>query len=126
MLLFQNLIDNAIKFRDRRRRLEINISARKRKNEWILAFEDNGIGFDLRHANKIFDAFERLHSSAEYEGTGIGLAMCKKIAERHGRRIWCDSTPGAGSTFFVSFPDPAVKRSARERKTLRRDGSEIH
>jgi signal transduction histidine kinase len=101
--LFQNLIGNGIKFcKDRAPR--INISAEQKNNEWVFSVRDNGIGIDKKDADRIFDIFQRLHSTAQYPGTGIGLAICKKIAERLGGRIWVESEPGKGSAFNFTIP----------------------
>lgn len=102
--LFQNLVGNALKFRDHRRPV-VRITAVRRENEWLFSVADNGVGFDPKDSDRIFVMFQRLHSKDEYPGTGIGLAVCKKIVERHGGRIWVESSPGEGSTFYFTLPD---------------------
>jgi PAS domain S-box-containing protein len=101
--LFQNLIGNAIKFRSMEPPL-IHVSVNENDREWTFGIKDNGIGIDLQYKERIFGVFQRLHSKEEYPGTGIGLAICKKIVERHGGRIWIESTPGKGSAFYFTLP----------------------
>ncbi len=101
--LFQNLIGNAIKFRGAEPP-RIHISAEKQGKDWRLSVQDNGIGIDPGHAERIFIIFQRLHSTADYPGTGIGLAVCKKIVEYHGGTIGVRSQLGQGSCFYFTLP----------------------
>ena len=101
--LFQNLISNALKFRGRESP-DIRVWAELQEGEWIFAVQDNGIGIAPEYQEKVFGMFSRLHSRAQYEGTGIGLALCSKIAQRHGGRIWVESDVGKGATFRFNIP----------------------
>lgn len=109
--LLQNLIANALKFRaDRPPR--VAVAAARKGGRWELSVADNGIGIEAQYAERIFQMFERLHARGEFEGSGIGLAIAKRIVERHGGRIWFESTPGAGATFFALLPAPPAEGKA--------------
>jgi light-regulated signal transduction histidine kinase (bacteriophytochrome) len=101
--LLQNLFVNGMKFQ-KNKPPEIHLSVREGPGEWVFACKDNGIGIDPRYFERIFMIFQRLHHREEYDGMGMGLAICKRIVERHGGRIWLESTPGEGSTFFFAIP----------------------
>ena len=103
MQLFQNLIGNAIKFHGEQPP-QIHVGAREEAQRWVFWVRDNGIGIDSQYFERIFQIFQRLHTRKHYPGTGIGLAICKKIVERHGGAIWLESQPGQGSTFYFSIP----------------------
>jgi signal transduction histidine kinase len=103
-MVLQNLIANAIKFSKPGEPPLVHIQARRDEGEWIFSVSDNGIGFDQAYAEKIFVMFQRLHQVGAYSGTGIGLAICKRIVDGHGGRIWAASAPAAGSTFYFSIP----------------------
>ena len=108
--LFQNLLSNAIKFRGEIP-VRIHIYAERQTSDWIFLIRDNGIGIDPNFSERIFAIFQRLHTAADYPGTGIGLAICRKIVEHHGGRIWVSSEPGAGATFFFSLPTDGVLKN---------------
>jgi PAS domain S-box-containing protein len=101
--LFQNLIANSIKFRGAESPV-IQLGAEGRNGSWLFSVSDNGIGVETRHSERVFEMFQRLHRRQDYAGTGVGLAICKKIVERHGGRIWLKSQPGEGSTFYFTLP----------------------
>jgi light-regulated signal transduction histidine kinase (bacteriophytochrome) len=101
--VFQNLIGNAIKFRGQQKP-QISVDAQRRNEEWLFCVADNGIGIDPKDFERIFVIFRRLHTREQYAGTGMGLAICKKIIERHGGRIWVQSSPGAGTVFYFTLP----------------------
>jgi signal transduction histidine kinase len=101
--LFQNLISNAIKFRKKDVPLVIEINAVEKYTEWLFSVKDNGIGMEEKNHDKIFIIFQRLHNTSQYPGTGIGLATCKKIVSLHGGKLWVESKPDAGSTFYFTL-----------------------
>jgi light-regulated signal transduction histidine kinase (bacteriophytochrome) len=102
--VFQNLIANAIKFRRDEVPPRVHVSAEREGDVWTFCVTDNGIGVDPAQADHLFQIFQRLHTQEEYPGTGIGLALCKRIVERHGGHIWVESQPGEGSAFCFTLP----------------------
>ena len=102
--LMDNLIGNALKYHGDQPP-QIYISAKHSKNEWIISVRDNGIGIEPKYYEKIFEIFQRLHDQKMYPGTGIGLAVCRRVVYQHGGRIWVESEPGHGSTFYFTIPD---------------------
>lgn len=112
--LFQNLIGNAITYRKSGQPPLINVSGGETSQYWHLSVADNGIGISAEYHRKIFKIFQRLHSKAEFEGSGIGLALCQKIVEEHQGRIWVESIPGEGSTFHFTIRKPGHKKSFRK------------
>jgi PAS domain S-box-containing protein len=102
--LFQNLVGNAVKYRKPGQPSEVHISAEQKGTEWVISIRDNGIGFDPQYASIIFAPFKRLHTVEEYPGTGVGLAICRRIVQAQGGRIWAESQPGEGTTVFFTLP----------------------
>jgi light-regulated signal transduction histidine kinase (bacteriophytochrome) len=101
--LFQNIIGNAIRYRSNERP-RIHVGAESEGDAWRFCIQDNGIGIDPEYKEQIFGIFKRLHNSSEYPGTGMGLAICQRIVERAGGRIWVESQRGRGSTFYFTLP----------------------
>ena len=99
-----NLLDNAVKYSRHQRRAEIRIDGAKRGSEVVYSIRDNGVGFDMRFAGKLFGMFQRLHGTAEFDGTGVGLALVKRIINRHGGRVWAESEVGRGAVFYFTLP----------------------
>ncbi len=118
--MFTNLISNAIKFNDKSRPV-IEIGCRESSDAFAFSVHDNGIGIDERFHEKVFQIFQRLNRREEYEGSGAGLAICKKIVESHGGNTWVESAPGEGSTFWFTIPKrlAAVPNPEREQWTRR-------
>jgi len=112
--VFQNLIGNALKYRAPEQTPEIGVAAEQRDTEWLFSVSDTGIGIDPQHFERVFQLFQRLHTREEYSGTGIGLALCKKIIERHGGKIWLESEAGKGSTFFFTVPGVSMQKETRQ------------
>jgi light-regulated signal transduction histidine kinase (bacteriophytochrome) len=102
--VFQNVVGNALKFRDPDRPPRIHVAVRQEQGKWLFSVADNGVGFEQQYEEKMFVIFQRLHGRGNYPGTGIGLAICRRIIERHGGRIWARGEPGKGSTFFFTLP----------------------
>jgi light-regulated signal transduction histidine kinase (bacteriophytochrome) len=108
--ILQNLISNALKFKKKNLPPHIKILAKRQNGYWQFSVSDNGIGIDPKHNERIFAIFQRLHTRSEYEGAGIGLANCKKIAELHGGKIWVESTAGEGSNFYFTIRNGVDKK----------------
>jgi light-regulated signal transduction histidine kinase (bacteriophytochrome) len=102
--LFQNLINNAIKFHKKEDFPCIHISVEQKDDQWLFAVQDNGIGIDREHIQSIFEIFRRLHPQSEYTGSGIGLSLCKRIVESHLGNIWAESEIGKGTTVYFTIP----------------------
>ena len=108
--VFQNLIGNALKFAKPEQVPAVHVGAIQADEDWIISVRDNGIGFEPEYAERIFVIFQRLHQIGTYPGTGIGLAICKRIIEAHGGRIWAESTLGEGSTFSFTLPAKHISK----------------
>jgi light-regulated signal transduction histidine kinase (bacteriophytochrome) len=104
-LALRNLISNAVKFSQTRANPEIWIGATESEGQRAYFVRDNGVGFDPKYAPRLFGAFQRLHSEREFEGTGLGLTIVKSVIEKHGGRVWAESLPGAGATFYFAMPE---------------------
>ena len=106
--LIQNLLGNAIRFRAKEPP-RIRVSAEKPGPDWVFSVQDNGMGIDAKYHERVFAVFQRLHSRKAYPGTGIGLAICRRIVDRHGGRIWFESEPGKGTTFYFTLSQEGVR-----------------
>ncbi len=100
-----NLISNAIKYSSKTKNAIVEISSKKINDEVVYTVHDNGVGFDMEYIDKLFCVFQRLHAQEEFAGTGVGLAIAKRIIQKHEGRIWAESHPGNGATFYFALPD---------------------
>jgi light-regulated signal transduction histidine kinase (bacteriophytochrome) len=113
--VYENLVSNALKYAAQARPPAIEIGAKREGGEVVYYVRDNGVGFDMAYAGKLFGVFQRLHAPEQFEGTGIGLALVRRIIERHDGRIWAESAPGAGATFYFTIGRQAVSAPGSER-----------
>ncbi len=102
-IVFMNLLSNALKFTRKQTTIEIEVGYKKENNQIVFFVKDNGVGFDMKYADKLFSPFQRLHRTEEYEGTGIGLATVRRIIHRHGGQIWVESKSDSGTTFYFTL-----------------------
>ena len=106
-LVFSSLLGNALKFTRQRPSTRIRVCSRETAREYVVCVEDNGVGFNMRQKTRLFGMFQRLHSGEQYEGLGVGLALVRRLVQRHGGRVWAEGTPDQGATFWISFPKAA-------------------